>query len=786
MGRTERAGVWFGLALLPVFLLFSYLILTRRMPNTHDTFQFFTLQYAFLNGAATAGEIPRWFPFFMHGMASPWWYQLQASLLQNVLSVIAPVLRHADFLPLFYAGLAVDAALLAAGSWLLARRLLPSLSGALLVTFTAVTSAVWTSQPWFNFHMVYAVPLILHFLHRFLETGRWRYAFFAGNLLAVQSAGNLPYFLPVVSLVTGFYFLFYVALDPSRIRPAAEALRRPWAAFLCLAGVALSFLPIYLLMKSGMEQTVSYLSGRNPDGTVPLQIYLTYGGRFMLKRWGELVTGVSMFDCSLYIGIPAAFLALRGAFSVNRRTLHLLPTVLAVAAVSMATPLAVLAYHAWPMMNYFRHLSLLAPFVRLFLCFLAGAGWEALREDSSRIPKRMIRTGLLLLAWTAFSLFLFHLSSRLQASNQVVLQIFEETLGFGRLKTYFSHLLWPRVEMAAWAAAVFALFYILLLQPDRVRRFRPALLGCLLAAQIGDLSAYRLSDAVSKTHPLHGTASRLTRFEPVPFLPRRTAWKDSAGERAVELSRIPLRSSVIAFTLSFIFLDEPGSTLRIDYWPAPIDRFMRAYWNQPLDPSSRTAGLVPETRLEFPLEHPAARKMAAIDGEKIRFFSRAFRAGPDADVAAAMTAPAYGGGFPLLQGPAAAGLTEWDTGRQLDLDAALPIPYRVDRFDANRLELSVEVPGDSPAWMFYSDVWHPDWNASVNGKRVPVYRANLAYKAVPVEAGRNRIRLEFRSPILEFCSRLFSFWSLAWLIGLAVILWKIFSERKVAAGGHQG
>jgi uncharacterized membrane protein YfhO len=43
----------------------------------------------------------------------------------------------------------------------------------------------------------------------------------------------------------------------------------------------------------------------------------------------------------------------------------------------------------------------------------------------------------------------------------------------------------------------------------------------------------------------------------------------------------------------------------------------------------------------------------------------------------------------------------------------------------------------------YADVWHPRWKATVNGRRVRVERANLAYKAVALDRGANVVEFRF-------------------------------------------
>ncbi|MCI0405006.1 MAG: hypothetical protein L0209_02855, partial [candidate division Zixibacteria bacterium] len=43
------------------FLLYN--VIQKRMATGHDTFQYLTLQYYFLNNAVFSGEIAQWMPF---------------------------------------------------------------------------------------------------------------------------------------------------------------------------------------------------------------------------------------------------------------------------------------------------------------------------------------------------------------------------------------------------------------------------------------------------------------------------------------------------------------------------------------------------------------------------------------------------------------------------------------------------------------------------------------------------------------------------------------------------
>lgn len=81
------------------------------------------------------------------------------------------------------------------------------------------------------------------------------------------------------------------------------------------------------------------------------------------------------------------------------------------------------------------------------------------------------------------------------------------------------------------------------------------------------------------------------------------------------------------------------------------------------------------------------------------------------------------GGMPALTGPTGIG--------------------RVDliRYDLNFLALDVQT--DQPAYLFLSDIYHPAWRASLNGVEVPILPANLAFRAVYVDAGSYRLEMWF-------------------------------------------
>lgn len=63
-------------------------------------------------------------------------------------------------------------------------------------------------------------------------------------------------------------------------------------------------------------------------------------------------------------------------------------------------------------------------------------------------------------------------------------------------------------------------------------------------------------------------------------------------------------------------------------------------------------------------------------------------------------------------------------------------------------EIDIDVDSPDGGWVVLNDIWHPWWFAQLaperDGPELEILRANVLFRAVAVEAGRHRIRFEFR------------------------------------------
>ncbi len=102
------------------------------------------------------------------------------------------------------------------------------------------------------------------------------------------------------------------------------------------------------------------------------------------------------------------------------------------------------------------------------------------------------------------------------------------------------------------------------------------------------------------------------------------------------------------------------------------------------------------------------------------------------------------------------------TARPPQLSAPPPVTVLVARPD--EIKLWVESP--APGFVVLSDTWYPGWNARVNDEPAEILRANVAFRAVEVPAGRHAVHFRYSPP--------------SFLIGVVIALVVVF-ELSVAA-----
>jgi len=66
---------------------------------------------------------------------------------------------------------------------------------------------------------------------------------------------------------------------------------------------------------------------------------------------------------------------------------------------------------------------------------------------------------------------------------------------------------------------------------------------------------------------------------------------------------------------------------------------------------------------------------------------------------------------------------------------------RITRYDVNQVDMEADCPG--PALLRFSDLYFPDWTATVDGRLTPVLRADFCFRAVALTAGHHRVEWKY-------------------------------------------
>ncbi|MEM1009026.1 MAG: YfhO family protein, partial [Myxococcota bacterium] len=93
------------------------------------------------------------------------------------------------------------------------------------------------------------------------------------------------------------------------------------------------------------------------------------------------------------------------------------------------------------------------------------------------------------------------------------------------------------------------------------------------------------------------------------------------------------------------------------------------------------------------------------------------------------------------------------------------IPIKVKHLQGHRVELSIQAP--RAGWLVFQEGYHRHWQATLDGQRQPIVRANLLFQAIRVPAGTHRVRWVYRCPMRRWG---FALWGLTWialLLGMA-------------------
>lgn len=634
-----------------------------------------------------------------------------------------------------------------------------------------------------------------------MEKGQWRYVFLALNLIAMQMMGNLPYLFPVTTLTIFVYIVLFCGCNVRSVYTQIKKIPINIFSFISIGAGLIPLVLIYNFFSTGTETIFNHNLGRNLDGTTNLEGFLGYGGGFDLGMWKEFFFSVSPgMDRTFYIGLlPLPFIVLGVLLNRDRKQLHLVLLIIFLAVFSFGNWLAAFFYYTWPMMKFFRHLALTSIMMKPFLCLLAGFGFECLcvkYVDNKNIKKGVYCIfGLVALGLLALSLSHFYYSKNYGSAMELI-QSYNKVFGRGyyeaqssllaqrsSLEMIFSKgLLSYQFAKTAMITLVMSLWIgIFLFVPKHLKS--PVLcLGLLL--HLFDVYGYKVFETHLRTTQLKKGGYSQTAFKPMPYAQKRDLFFWDNNPRAVELRSILPFRGVMHWTLhSYLFKDQVSNPFRTDHWLEPLYDLRQSYLVQlknKLNPDDQKAferlaakgaiAYFPFIRrsswIQVMKYFPAAEKISGISVDKIQFFSGAFLV-EEQQLRSLITREEFRGDVLFVSLPSGKQIENVNlikTPPSLSKNMRIQAPYAIEQFDANHLKIHVDLPRHQSAWVLYSDVWHPFWKAEVNGKEVPVFKADLAYKAIPLQQGKNTIHLSFGSNSIFVQQKIMGLNALFWLI----------------------
>lgn len=255
-------------------------------------------------------------------------------------------------------------------------------------------------------------PLILLFFYRTLSTRHIRDALVGGLLLGIANLAGHPQMTLHMVYALGFLFLLFIISNWRVERPFILPTHLPLFFLIILIGFGLAacaYLPSYRFSSFTVRELMTYAESSelslSPSFLITIFVPKFFGsitgsGTDTVEFWGN-PAAYSYWETAVYFGTISLFLALLGiVFSRHRLRWHfaLLALLALLLALGKYTPFYRLTFELLPGFNRFR---IPARFINLFtvaFAFFAGQGIDVLLN--SKLPfKRLLAPGFGLLVF---------------------------------------------------------------------------------------------------------------------------------------------------------------------------------------------------------------------------------------------------------------------------------------------------------------------------------------------------------------------------------------------------
>ena len=739
------------------FLLLVLFLLLINLPYFVPAFAFFPIRdtmasvggdfFLVYNEYVLHGELPFWMPYNLYGTQFDYEFLVTMSPALCLSAFLGKLLGVVNTLLLFKIGVLIEQLALLVGMYLLAKRLFANFAAAAFVCCGSVAVSYWALSIFWNFRIYYLMPLTLFFLLEFYDTAHFQHLFIAGMITILALLGDLAYYLPFYAL---FYGVFGGVLFAGKIRQVASQgknLLKPAALVSCLAFCSL--LAMFLHFGLKVFEHVTVYGGRDPlTGLGAFKDFFLLDTNRTLAPLLEMIYAIpTSHDITIYIGLlPFIFLGY-ALFNVNDqpifKTLLLCSGFIFLLSLPYFTFMASLVYYFAPFLSYCRTLDLFRSVLKILLLLAAGFGVDHYLSAVLKSPSTRSANALLLLRLGG-GLIMFIIGLDIFAFEGLL----PYTPGsiFRPAYAYHFHYL---------ALGIAAVCLYLLGGPIKVRPPKAQwIVGLCFVAEIASYHYFfffltgrtaTFPEIPKQPYETVETYQQQLDFLKSSYNVRNYAFRNERTTREQTQQRIDQTAPLItryfgpkyAINYSFAYVDPCLQDITPQYFPLPIERFVRARKGIPLD-TPLIAGIPLPNDLA---DDPVFLHALGCQTPKLFLTAQVEYAASLSEAADMIHKSAALDKIPVL-------LTETFASQQLPptqgFSAETSGEIAVTQFTANALQVNAQVTAPGGAWLIYLDGYHPDWTVTVNGQRRDIIPANLAFKAVRLDAGANNVHFRFR------------------------------------------
>jgi hypothetical protein len=494
-------------------------------------------------------------------------------------------------------------------------------------------------------------------------------------------------------------------------------------AFLVLATIILLS---FFYIKYADNEIVYTRGTREISGESSLETFLEYGGSRGFGKFKEIFRRYDKTrDINLFVGFFLPAFVLISTFHCRKKLSFVVGAVALVTLLfSSGTFVSQLFYYLYPFGKLFRHIGLTATVFKLFIVFYAGFGFEIFIESLSNNKKPN---------FLKFVVLMILISAAVMAHTQ----IFKPHIALDILHPISK----TRMVFFLLLPYVILIVAVLLfwLKHKRIIK-KEYFINLLLSAIVLDLFLYKYS-LVNHRMPIVSDGV-ISFFEPSKynFAKERlfeTKSHINSNERMKRLYPVlgDGENGAIYNTIdSIFFADSFVSSYRADFVLKSISKYL-------------------DLKKEFPGKKVTYEKYSGVGFPKLGVFSKLNIVDNETEMGRIFNHESFSADMLLAT---TKDVEDMKSNQSLALHVLQPDDFEncnerieskieVKKFSFNTLELKVSVDGPKGqnCFLYYSEAYHPHWNAYVNGEKMPVIKSNIGYKSVMIPYGISDVVFKF-------------------------------------------